>query len=171
MVDIASECSILSPMKTLSLVVVLVACVALPVLAKDKDNKPKKDAPPPSGPSVRGEKPGAHHVFTVSEREIIVSYVKQYGGEAKGKKGKGLPPGLAKKAARGDKLPPGWEANIVRGQIVPVQIFQQVQPVPRELAVRLPAPPVGTITVAIDGRLVRLVEATREILDVFELLP
>jgi hypothetical protein len=29
-------------------------------------------------------------------------------------------------------------------------------------------PPVGTVTVAVSGKVVRLVEATREILDVFD---
>lgn len=162
-------------MKILSLllVLVLVACVVLPSVAKDKDkpkDNPKKDAPP----AERGDKHGDKHSdksFKGSEREIIAAYVKQHGGDSKGKKGKGLPPGLAKKIARGGKLPPGWEAKVVRGQILSVEIFEHAHPLPRELTVQLPAPPVGTITIAIDGRLVRLFEATREILDVFEILP
>ena len=174
-------------MKTLSLLLLLVACVALPTVAKDKDkpkDNPKKDAPP-AAPAERGDKhdkPGDKHgdkhdkhggdrSFKASEREIIIAYTKQHGGDAKGKKGKDLPPGLAKKVARGGKLPPGWEAKVVRGQILAVEVFEQAHPLPRELTVKLPAPPVGTITIAIDGRLVRLLEATREILDVFEILP
>ena len=167
-------------MKILSLVLLLVACVVLPTVAKDKDkpkDKPKKDAPP-AAPSERGDKHDKHgdkhggdRSFKASEREIIIAYTKQHGGDAKGKKGKDLPPGLAKKVARGGKLPPGWEAKVVRGQILAVEVFQQAHPLPRELTVHLPAPPVGTITIAIEGRLVRLLEATREILDVFEILP
>lgn len=164
-------------MKILSLVVLLVACVVLPTVAKDKDkpkDNPKKDAPPAERGDKGGDKGGDKHAdkaFKPAEREIIVAYVKQYGGDSKGKKGKGLPPGLAKKVARGGKLPPGWEAKVVRGQILSVEIYEQAQPLPRELTGHLPAPPVGTITIAIEGRLVRLLEATREILDVFEILP
>ena len=166
-------------MKTLALVLLLVACVALPTVAKDKDkdkpkDNPKKDAPPAERGDKHdkhGDKHGGDRSFKASEREIIVTYVKQHGGDSKGKKGKGLPPGLAKKVARGGKLPPDWEAKIVRGQILAVEVFQQAHPLPRELTVHLPAPPVGTITIAIEGRLVRLLEATREILDVFEILP
>lgn len=163
-------------MKIFSLSLLLVACVALPTVAKDKDkpkDNPKKDAPP-AAPAERGDKHDKHggdRSFKASEREIIIAYTKQHGGDAKGKKGKDLPPGLAKKVARGGKLPPGWEAKVVRGQILAVEVFEQAHPLPRELTVKLPAPPVGTITIAIDGRLVRLLEATREILDVFEILP
>ena len=167
-------------MKIFSLSLLLIACVALPTVAKDKDkpkDNPKKDAPP-APPAERGDKHDKHgdkhggdKSFKASEREIIVTYVKQHGGDSKGKKGKNLPPGLAKKVARGGKLPPGWEAKVVRGQILSVEIFEQAHPLPRELTVHLPVPPVGTITIAIEGRLVRLLEATREILDVFEILP
>jgi len=37
------------------------------------------------------------------------------------------------------------------------------------LIVKLPPPPTGTIMVAIDGKIVRLAKATREILDVFDI--
>ncbi len=150
-------------MKAFSLAVVLLTGVVGAAWASDKD-KPKKDAPVERAPQA-----GAERKFSEAERREIGGYVKLKAGE--GKKGRGLPPGLAKKVARGGKLPPGWEGKLVVGQMLPVEIFQQCQPLPRELSVRLPVPPVGTVTVAIQGRVVRLIEATREILDVFELLP
>jgi hypothetical protein len=39
---------------------------------------------------------------------------------------------------------------------------------PQEVVVKLPAQPPGTILIAIGGKVARLLAATREILDVFE---
>ena len=115
--------------------------------------------------------------MTVQERQIIQGYVARCCSEDKeeekrwhgrGKKHKPLPPGLARKLARGGELPPGWQKKLAKGQIMPVEIYQQCQPLPREVVVQLPPPPPGTILAAIEGKVVRLLVATREILDVFE---
>src|SRR5262249_14426529 len=96
-------------------------------------------------------------------------YVNRHAADAgKEKKGRSLPPGLARKTARGGKLPPGWEKKMMIGARVEEPVFKECQPLPHELVVKLPAPPAGAITVAIAGKVVRLMEATREILDVFE---
>lgn len=94
----------------------------------------------------------------------------QHGKKGKGPKGKSLPPGLAKKAARGEPLPPGWEKRVVRGQTMSTEVYRQCQPLPVEVTTRLPAPPTGTVIVTIEGKAVRLVQATLEILDVFDVL-
>jgi hypothetical protein len=102
------------------------------------------------------------------ERDVIRSYVRTRVEAPKGKKAKGLPPGLAKKVAAGGELPPGWQKKCVRGEILPIEVHKHCRPLPAEIVVKLPAPPAGTILVAIDGKVVRLAKATREILDVFD---
>ncbi|WP_158681585.1 hypothetical protein [Microbulbifer pacificus] len=70
-----------------------------------------------------------------------------------------LPPGLQKKAERGGELPPGWKKKLVRGHVLEDSIYSHaviVQPVDRH----------GLITVRIEGELVRLVNATHEIVDI-----
>jgi hypothetical protein len=103
------------------------------------------------------------------ERHVISGYVQEYPAQAKrGKKSKQLPPGLAKKVARGEQLPPGWQKKCEAGQVMPVEVFEKTHPLPPDLVVKLPPPPSGTVTVVIGGKVVRLLQATREILDVFD---
>lgn len=112
--------------------------------------------------------------ISTQERQIIREYVTVYSDEGKhgkkGHKGKSLPPGLAKKAARGESLPPGWEKRVVRGQTMPTEVYRECHPLPVEVTQRLPAPPSGTVLVTIEGKVVRLAQATLEILDVFDIL-
>ena len=108
-------------------------------------------------------------MITPAEQEIIRGYCVQFQQPGKkGKKAKSLPPGLAKKVARGDKLPPGWEKKLVKNEMMPEPVFKECRPLPREIVVKLPVPPPETILRAIEGRIVRLHEKTREILDVFD---
>jgi hypothetical protein len=103
------------------------------------------------------------------ERHVISGYVENYPEpDKRGKKSKQLPPGLAKKVARGEQLPPGWQKKCVTGQVMPVEVYEKVHPLPPDLVVKLPPPPSGTVTVVIGGKVVRLLQATREILDVFD---
>ena len=104
-----------------------------------------------------------------SEREVIRTYARGCTEAPKGRKAKGLPPGLAKKAARGGELPPGWQKKCMRGEVLPAEVYRHCQTLPHEILVKLPPPPTGTILVAIDGKVMRLIRATREILDVFDL--
>ena len=109
--------------------------------------------------------------ISAEERRVISEYTYECRDAAqRGHKHKRLPPGLAKKVARGGKLPPGWQKKCVRGEIMPVEVYEQCHPLPREVAVKLPPPPPGTILVTIDGKVARLVKATLEILDVFDVL-
>ena len=71
----------------------------------------------------------------------------------------GLPPGLQKNAERGKPLPPGWQKKLHRGDILDNDIYVRgrvVVPVGRD----------GSITIDVDGTLLRLHEKTRKILDI-----
>jgi len=74
-------------------------------------------------------------------------------------KGKSLPPGLQKKLDRGDKLPPGWEKKLKKGDVLDKEVYSQARVV-------VPLGKDGAITVNIDGRLLKLREKTREIIDI-----
>lgn len=78
---------------------------------------------------------------------------------AKHGNGRGLPPGLQKKVARGESLPPGWQKKLEPGKVMDRDVYDQAQVVHTD-AVK------GTITVSIDGKLVRLMKDTREIVDI-----
>ena len=107
------------------------------------------------------------HAISTSEREIIQGFISEHEGKP-GKKAKDLPPGLKKKIARGGKLPPGWEKKLVTGEVMPPEVWAESQPLPHEIIVKLPVPPPGTVLRAIEGHIVRVMEKTREILDVFD---
>ncbi len=80
-----------------------------------------------------------------------------------------LPPGLAKNVARGKRLPPGWQKKLARGRVFPDNLYQQSTPLPPYILYELPPQPEGTILVAIGGKVVRLLEATKTIADIFDL--
>jgi hypothetical protein len=109
---------------------------------------------------------------TLSDREVAVirEYYDDHPEEASAaKKKKKLPPGLQKKLARGGQLPPGWQKKVERGEVLDANVYAHATPAPVELVRRLPAQPEGTIIVTVEGKLVRLIEATRTILDVFDI--
>lgn len=177
-------------MKTKPILALFCALViVLPAFAKDKKHKDSSALEATRGPVQNDEKSdqsgksnleanakpsGKEPWVNVNvqigpqERQVIQNYVAEYKSKP-GKKDKDLPPGLAKKVARGGKLPPGWQKKCVRGEIMPEPVFKKCQPLPREIVVKLPPPPVGTILVTIEGKIVRLAKATREILDVLDL--
>jgi len=78
---------------------------------------------------------------------------------AKKDKGNQLPPGLQKKVERGQPLPPGWQKKLAKGEILDKYIYQQGQVV-------IPVDKHGLITIRLEGKLVRLYEATREVVEV-----
>lgn len=85
--------------------------------------------------------------------------------------GKSLPKGQQKKLERTGQVSVGWQKKIARGEVMPVDIFQQCRnSVPPVVVSKLPPAPAGTLLIEVDGKIVRLMEATREILDVFDLL-
>ncbi len=129
---------------------------------------------PPPPPVYPTPEPWVNVSISVPERQIIQGYVAARDVEAehpkKGKKAKKLPPGLQKKVERGGSLPPGWEMKLRRGEILPVEVYQHCNPLPKQVMVQLPPQPPGTVLVVIGGKVARLLAATREILDVFEVV-
>ena len=83
-----------------------------------------------------------------------------YAGNDKGH-GKQLPPGLQKKAMAGQPLPPGWQKKLVRGEIMDRDVYLHTQIV-------VPVDKLGFITVRIEGKLIKLVEATRKIVEILD---
>lgn len=156
--------------KILGLILIGGLLSGLPAMAKDKHGRHGEEGDDDDRQDERGHRGGDEHQrgrFSEDERQAVHSYCERY-GRPEGKHGRPLPPGLAKKLARGGQLPPGWREKCRPGQVMPPEVYQECRPLPRELQVTLPAPPVGTITVAVGGKVVRLMEATREILDVFD---
>jgi hypothetical protein len=86
-------------------------------------------------------------VFSGRERDIILGY---YGGRGRGK---GLPPGLAK---RGGHLPPGLERHLAKNGTLPPGLQKRVEPFPPELDRRLPRLPTGYSRVILEGRAIIL---------------
>jgi hypothetical protein len=111
--------------------------------------------------------------ITSSEQETIKRYFqKSPQTDLKGHKvtkPKKLPPGLQKKAARGEGLPPGWQKKIARGEVLDAEVCRHATHFPFELTKRLPPAPEGTVLVKVEGKVIRLCEATRTILDVFDI--
>lgn len=80
---------------------------------------------------------------------------------AKNDKGNQLPPGLQKKAMKGKPLPPGWQKKLAKGKVMDNDVYQQSQVV-------VPVDKKGLITVRIEGKLVKLLSATKEIVEVLK---
>lgn len=79
-----------------------------------------------------------------------------------------LPNGLQKKVARGGQLPPGWEKKLKKGEVLDPAVVSRGMPVPERVRVTLPLGDKGSIDITLDGKVIRLHERTRKILDVFE---
>ncbi|MEN8257870.1 MAG: hypothetical protein ABFS09_08420 [Thermodesulfobacteriota bacterium] len=93
------------------------------------------------------------------------SYSRKKGKKAK--KRKNLPPGLRKKAARGKGLPPGWQKKVARGEVLDYELRDHCRDLPRELRSELPRPERGTKFVRLEDKIIRVVESTFEIIDIF----
>ncbi|HKQ38815.1 MAG TPA: hypothetical protein VJ063_12110 [Verrucomicrobiae bacterium] len=139
---------------------------------------------PPHTVTVAAREPRGHGVQVIinpQEREVIREYIAYKRSNGNGHRhdqernenkhgGKPLPKGIAKKVERGDSLPPGWQKKCVRGQVMPMEVFKHCEPLPHEILVKLPPAPPGTVIVTLEGKAVRLMQATLEILDVFDVI-
>jgi len=72
---------------------------------------------------------------------------------------KTLPYGLQKKVEKGQSLPPGWEKKLKVGYHLERDIYRQG-------AIVVPLDSRGLLTIRLEGKLVRLVGATREIVEI-----
>ncbi|QSX28690.1 hypothetical protein JYB88_10365 [Shewanella cyperi] len=153
-------------MKHTGIILVLGACLALPVMAKhDKDNKEhqshKAKAEKSHSEKEHNDKAEKSH----GEKEHHDKLEKSHGENEHHEKAQpavvdgGLPPGLQKKVARGEPLPPGWQKKYHRGDILEQEIYQRgevVVPIGRD----------GEVTIRVDDTLFRVHEKTRQILDI-----
>lgn len=80
-----------------------------------------------------------------------------------------LPKGLQKKAARGGELPPGWEKKLKKGEVLDQAVVSHGTPVPDGVRLKLPVGSRGSVDITLDGKVIRLEEASRKVLDVFEM--
>lgn len=84
------------------------------------------------------------------------------------KHGKSLPPGLAKKVEEGKPLPPGWQKKLAKGEVLDRDLYLRAVPLTVEELHGLPPSPAGTKLLRIENKIIRVMDATRTILDVFE---
>jgi len=154
-------------MKVFVLSVVL-GVVLVPTVQAKSDKAPPKQATPstpssatPSPAAAAPEQPWLQMEMTPLEKEIV----KQHLADIRAVQSKKP----TKKAARGVKLPPGWQKKIARGEILPETVYRQAQPLPEVVIRTLPPPPAGTTLVILDDKVLRLLEATRTVVDVFEI--
>ena len=80
-----------------------------------------------------------------------------------------LPPGLQKKVARGKPLPPGWEKKVRVGYRLPVEYHTHIEPVPVTVVRRLPPIGPNEEIVRVENKIIKMVKATKLIIDIFEL--
>ncbi|PXA03359.1 hypothetical protein DDZ13_11725 [Coraliomargarita sinensis] len=102
--------------------------------------------------------------FSDKERAVLEDWQR---GEAGWKKsGRKLPPGLQKKVARGGELPPGWKKKLAVGDRLPEEYASEAKSLPGEILKRLPESPEGTEIIRIGDEVIRVIENTREIIDI-----
>ena len=70
-----------------------------------------------------------------------------------------LPPGLEKKVARGDTLPPGWQKKLQVGGVLDRDVY-------RHGVIIGSSRHDGIVDLRVDDRIIRLVEDSREIVDI-----
>lgn len=90
---------------------------------------------------------------------VLASAISCTVSEAKPNKDKSLPPGLEKKVKRTGQLPPGWQKKLAVGERLDRQVYSSA-------SVMVPVRNDGIVTVEVDGRVIRLIEATREIVEI-----
>ena len=78
-------------------------------------------------------------------------------------KNKQLPQGLQMKVDRGGSLPPGWQKKLAKGEVLEESVYNHSVLV-------IPLDSKGLLTVRVEGKLIQLVEATREIIEIVDLL-
>jgi len=78
-------------------------------------------------------------------------------------KDKQLPQGLQMKLDRGGSLPPGWQKKLVKGEILSGPIYSHSEVV-------IPLDSKGLLTVRVEGKLIQLIESTREIVEIVDLM-
>ena len=99
--------------------------------------------------------------FLPEERRVIEDYYRQ----AHKGKGKGLPPGLAK---RGGNLPPGLQKRLEKNGHLPPGLQKRLEPLPVDLDRRLPRLPEYWERVVLERDVILIDRRTNRILDIIE---
>jgi hypothetical protein len=99
--------------------------------------------------------------FLPEERRLIEDYYRQ----ADKGKGKGLPPGLAK---RGGNLPPGLQKHLEKNGQLPPGLQKRLEPLPVDLDRRLPRLPEYWERVVLERDVILIDRRTNRILDIIE---
>ena len=113
-------------------------------------------------------------IFNDRESRILNNFLlhsnemKRSSSSKKQKKQKKIPKGLQKKLDRGGSLPPGWKKKLQSGEVIDSLTYQSARPLPKEILLKLPKPPQGTIIVEIEGEIIRLLEASLTIVDILK---
>jgi len=112
-------------------------------------------------------------LFNEAEKRLFGDYLRgrHYDDQDEYHQGKTkkLPPGLRKKLERGGELPPGWQQKVAKGEVLDTDVYYHSRDLPDDILRRLPRDIDGTSIRRIDDRIVRIMDATRTILDVFYL--
>jgi hypothetical protein len=138
--------------------------LSTPAWAKNDKHRHEESAQTPASKPT-GKEPWLKYTFSDKERDIL----KHYYGDQPAKKQKPLPPGLKKKLERGGELPPGWQKKVARGEVLESDVLKYADKLPPELIGRLPPQQPGTAIIKVEGKLVKIWEATRAIIDLFDL--
>jgi len=163
-------------MKKLVIVMTCLMFLFSPAYAKQKKKAPKESAS--EAKKAGSQKSGFKDLVDIKiiapeEKDIINKYYRDHQAKnlkgKKGKKKKKLPPGLRKKLDRGEELPPGWQKKVAIGEVLDVGVYDNSEPVPVDLIEKLPPQPQDTEIIRVEGKIIRLIKATRTILDVFDL--
>jgi hypothetical protein len=155
-------------MSRLTLLLALLLTLAVPAIAKEKnDGKTGNN----SRETYEQQRHGDYGTFNSAERNQIRAWLQEAERrEATGHSTTtGLPPGLQKKVARGKTLPPGWQKKLARGEHLDHDSYNYGVALPDDLLRHLSPPPPGTEILRIEDQIIRLDAATRTILDVFGL--
>ncbi|WP_245795428.1 hypothetical protein [Thioalkalivibrio denitrificans] len=120
-------------------------------------------------PEHRDRAGRVHERFRWEEREAIGQWYREREarpspGVASGQRE--LPPGLQRRLARGGDLPPGWQRKVERGEVLSQEQVRHGRRVDEELRRRLPPQPDGTVIMETEDQVIRVLEATGEVLDV-----
>jgi len=154
----------------------ILSCMLLlvtPALAKDKNKEhfAGDTSHPAKSQNAQPHSRESGQYSQSSIQDIIDSYYREQfhakKGKKNGKKKKNIPPGLQKKLARGGELPPGWQKKVARGEVLDWQIYSRSVKLPQDLLRRLPAMSQGTELLRLEDRVFRILNDTREILDIF----
>lgn len=95
----------------------------------------------------------AIHVLLIMSLLVVAPAIAKPGGQGQ------LPPGVEKRLQQGKPLPPGWARKLGEGQVLDERIVERGE-------ITVPVDESGVVTLEVEGETFRLIEATREIVEI-----